>query len=241
MSTFPSRQLREDTAELPKHKDSVNLPSKVPATHNRPCIYSLLLANSQGKNPTKREMEKVISVVEMYIKEAVKFSPAANDPDSKIGLHPRNYASNHSDDELNTIRKVDEWQPLGQPSWINHHNYQNRPDKIKDRHRRGARRYIQTSQTKEHVEIWIRAMRSRLALIAAQHQDLPIPWAIAHVGWTLDPQTRLTSHRNHTNSNRIMNLVEVCQHTKRAAETPELTDLGRDWRRYQLGKSLGWI
>lgn len=220
MSEFPTQNDREQRAKLPAKVDSIALPGKpgrpsagasttTPAVPPRPCIYAFFLVNRRGDNPTKTEILEVIDAVEVYIKEAVAFKTTPQNPKSESGLRARTFVSTHSAAELALIKRIDEWLPVGRPTWITHNNRSGQSAIVDAFRSRGARRYVTTNNNVANAQTWITAIRRRLARVPQGYESFPLPWAITEVGWTVNPTKRLHDHKTHTGSNALLNLIEV--------------------------------
>lgn len=109
--------------------------------------------------------------------------------------------------------------PTGKPRWMQpktgDSKYPNVTDaEVVDFYQRGARRYITSGSTANHVNAFIASLEAMLARIPAGRENDPIPWAVSEVGWTTDAHTRIyTYHLKHTNSNDVLNLFEVSEPT----------------------------
>ena len=149
----------------------------------RPIIYGIFHVDGAGLPPRGTEYENIVSAVRKYL--AVGDLPKEDDRRLEI---------------TSIVDAVDNAVEQGKKAWQRD---------IADGHnsRPGGRRYLHNKTSLANAQQWCEIVEEKLAAMEDKNEHLT--WCPSDVGYTHDPETRKESHKKHTGSNILMNLVEL--------------------------------
>ena len=156
---------------------------KVRSDVKQPAAYINYIADESGVCPSTRQWLHVLDCIERYEGDTLESTELALETDA---YRPRIYwPKKLTRDGFRKYLDCEHANPPFPAVW----------SKNEDRRRR--------------LRKFVKAARDRLSLSTGRDDTEPLPYTTIHVEFSVDVEERLNDHRNHRDSNFIMNLVEA--------------------------------